>query len=350
MSADGAQSQAVLIVGAGRSGTSAVARGVKALGVELGDRLKPPTAKNPTGFFEDEDLLRISKDARASLGLTSESVAIVEDDAWDTPALDALCKEAVETIRERFGQAPFWGFKYAQTLRLLPFWERVLADVGCRRSWVLATRNPLSVARSRQKLDPLRGVQEKSDTEWLICVVPYFRRLLGDPLVVVDYDLLMQEPKVQLERIAERLSIPLDERAREGIREFSEEFLIGGMRHTVFDDADLDAAANPLTADAYRWLRRLACDETTTDDAKFLESWQRIEDAFVAQAPTLRYVDHVVALLREAEARGLRGLGLRLQKRLKRVRFIARAYGERKLRQDVAATKDVGRGAGKGVE
>ena len=42
---------AIVIVGVGRSGTSAITRGVQALGVELGGHLRPGGGKNPTGFF-----------------------------------------------------------------------------------------------------------------------------------------------------------------------------------------------------------------------------------------------------------------------------------------------------------
>jgi hypothetical protein len=41
---------AVVVLGAGRSGTSAATRGLQALGVDLGDRLRPGGGKNPTGF------------------------------------------------------------------------------------------------------------------------------------------------------------------------------------------------------------------------------------------------------------------------------------------------------------
>ena len=224
MPTEAPRNRAVFVVGAGRSGTSAVVRGVAALGVELGDNLKPPTAKNPTGFFEDEDLLRIGKEMRSALGRNAESVALVEEEAWESPALEALCDEAALTIHRRFGEAAIWGFKYAQTLRYLPFWQRVLARAEVAPSWVLAVRNPLSVARSRKKLDALRGVQEKSDTEWLVGVVPYFRRMLDDPFVAVDYDLLMKDPAAQLERIARHLALPFGEAQRDGIREFTDEF------------------------------------------------------------------------------------------------------------------------------
>jgi hypothetical protein len=339
-----ARNRAILVVGAGRSGTSAVTRGLSALGVELGDHLKPATAKNPTGFFEDEDLLRVGKQARASLGLTAESVALIDEQAWAQPRLAELRREAVETIERRFGDAPVWCFKYAQTLRMLPFWQSVLESARVDVGWVVAARNPLSVARSRAKLDSLRGIQEKSDLEWLVNVVPYFRRLAVHPFVVVDFDLLMEDPSRQLHRLAAAMKLPLDDASRSRIQGFAESFLVGGMRHTLFGEADLEKASgvNPLTRDAYLWLRKLATDEIATDDSELHRDWARIERDLALQAPSLRYVDQMVAQLRLAERRGLRGLRVRLLERLKRVRWIAAAYGALKLRRDSARSAGAG--------
>ena len=114
----------------------------------------------------------------------------------------------MQTIEKRFARYPLWGFKYAQTLRMLPFWEQVAERAGIQLSFVVAARSPLSVARSRSKLDPLRGLQEKTDLEWLVNVVPYFRCLAAYPFAVVEYDLLMEDPRSQLMRVAERLGVP----------------------------------------------------------------------------------------------------------------------------------------------
>jgi hypothetical protein len=294
----------IFVVGAGRSGTSAITRGIQALGVHLGDRLKAATGKNPTGFFEDRDLLDIAKRVRGRLGLRSESASLLDAGAWQAAKLDALQAETVETIQRRFGGVAIWGFKYAQTLRMLPFWEGVFQAAQLDPSFVVAARNPLSVAQSRAKLDPLRGRQEKSDLEWLVNVVPYFRDLARHPFVVVDYDLLMADPVGQLERIAELLELPLDDAIRANIRAYAESFLSEGRRHTRFglEDLDEDAQINPLTRDAYRWLYRLASDEVEPDSAALWEDWSRIEAALAAMAPVLRYVDRL-----EQELRSRRG-------------------------------------------
>jgi hypothetical protein len=296
-------SRAIFVVGAGRSGTSAITRALLALGVHLGDNLKAPTEKNPTGFFEDRDLLGIAKRVRSRLDLRAESVSLIEPEQWSLQALEPLVEEAAQSISQRFVRYPIWGFKYAQTLRMLPFWEQVAERARIALSFVVAARNPLSVAHSRAKLDPLRGLQEKTDIEWLVNVVPYFQRLGQYPFVVVDYDLLMAEPRQQLERLGRKLTIPLDDRARQSTAEYVSSFLRPGMRHTRFSEADLDREPrlNPLTRDAYRWLWRLANDLVDPRDPELWNDWARIEGQLRAMAPVLRHVDYL-----EAEVRRLR--------------------------------------------
>ncbi len=308
------RSRAIFVVGAGRSGTSAITRGLQALGVELGDRLKAPTDKNPTGFFEDRDLLRIAKQTRSELGLRAESVSLIDAPQWSKAEVDALVDQAVATIQQRFVHYPLWGFKYAQTLRMLPFWETVTQRAGIDLNFVVAARNPLSVARSRTQLDPLRGLQEKTDLEWLVNVVPYFRRMAERRFVVVEYDLLMEDPRVQLARMAERLSIPMDNTAQRGVEAFVGEFLKPGMRHTHFvdDDLDRDPRLNPLVRDAYRWLRRLATDQVAADDPELWRDWARIEAQLEASAPLLRHVDYLESELRRRRGGGLGRLATKL--------------------------------------
>ena len=115
--------------------------------------------RSPTGFFEDRDLLELAKRVRHALGLRSESVALVEPERWQDPEIAALQRETAETMRRRFGGSPLWGFKYAQTLRFLPFWAGAFRLAGVQPSFVVAVRNPLSVARSRAALDPGHPVE-----------------------------------------------------------------------------------------------------------------------------------------------------------------------------------------------
>lgn len=294
---------AIVIVGAGRSGTSAITRGVQALGVELGDHLRPGGGKNPTGFFEDQRLLAINKRLKRLLRIRGDSVRLIEPDEWHAPAVRALQRQAVDTVREGFGHYPLWGYKYGRTLRLLPFWREVFQTLRLDVRYVVALRNPLSVARSRAQLDPHRGTQEQSDLEWLVNVVPYFRELRERPFVVADYDIVLDDPARQLERIAARLGLPRTPQSAAAVEAYATGFLRTGMRHTVFTDRDMerDRRVNQLTRDAYVWLRRLATDACAADDRRLWQDWEHIEQRLAAMAPVLRHVDRVQAALRRAQ-------------------------------------------------
>jgi hypothetical protein len=293
----------IVVLGAGRSGTSAITRGLQALGVELGDQLRPGGGKNPTGFFEDESLLKINKRLRKALGLRADSVSLIEPQQWQTSAVQAFQQEARETLRRRFGPYSLWGYKYAGTLRLLPFWHVVFHSLDLDVRYVMAVRNPMSVARSRAKLNPHRGTQEKSDLEWLVNVVPYFREVRERPFIVVDYDLIMADPVPQLERIATALDLPITATTKAAIQEYADQFLNPDLRHSRFTGADLDRNpyVNSLTRDAYRWLSQLASDEIAANSPEFWREWSRIENALADLAPILRYLDQLEADLRHAQ-------------------------------------------------
>src|SRR5919108_795853 len=168
--------RAVVVLGVGRSGTSAITRGLGALGVDLGNRLRSATLlKNPTGFYEDTDLLRINKRLKRILDVRGESVRLLPAEWWRQPQVEALHAEAVATIQRRFGACPLWGYKYARTLRFMPFWVRVFDAAAVDARYLMAIRNPLSVARSRARLDPWRGAQGQKDLEWVGKFVALFR-------------------------------------------------------------------------------------------------------------------------------------------------------------------------------
>jgi len=291
-----------VVLGAGRSGTSLITRAVQALGVDLGDRLRKGSGKNPTGFFEDRDLLEQTQRLKRLLGVRGHSVRLIEAEEWSRPEIEALKAETAEIIRRRFGDHPLWGFKHGRTIRFLPFWEDVFARLDLDVRYVLALRNVLSVARSRGKMNPRRGAQEKSDLEWLANVVPYFRLAARRPLAVLDYDRLLADAPAELHRIRETLGLPVGHESDRAIRDFAEGFIRPDMRHTHFsiDDVVRNERVHPLVRDAYAWLDRLARGEIDLRNQEFQQDWVRIERSVYELAPVLRHVDSVEADLQAA--------------------------------------------------
>ena len=295
--------RAVLVLGAGRSGTSIITRAVQAVGVDLGDDFKPPSRKNPTGFFEDAALLKLSKRLRRTLGLRPDSLLLLDDEVWTSPSVMPFYEEFATTINDRFGDTPIWGFKYARTMRLLPFWERLFVSMNIEPSYVMAIRNPLSVARSREKLDAHRGVQANSDLEWLVNVVPYFDRAWNSNLIVVDYDRLIENPSAQLRRLAQQLKLPPSEQMQQDIDYFANTFLKRGLQHSQYSMEELKSAGsiNVLVRDAYGWLDRLSRDDIQATNTDLSCAWNKLNSGVSALGPILARMDALNRELRYAQ-------------------------------------------------
>ncbi len=294
----------VTILGVGRSGTSAITRGMQAIGIDLGDNLRPGSGKNPTGFFEDNDFLKISRRLKRTLGVRADSVRLIDEREYDLPVIRQIEDDCVAMIKRRFSNSPIWGYKYARTSRFLPFFERVFERCGVEARYVYAVRNPLSVAKSRARLEPQRGTQEQSDLEWLTNVVPYFERAArGKTCVFVDYDNVMADPANELERMARGLGLPVTDKVREEIRIYKDEYLKPGIRHSRFAIEDLDKSPNlnVLARDAHRWLWKLATDQIRFDDEELWKDWRRIAARLEDLRPVLDHCDRITNQLRHAQ-------------------------------------------------
>ncbi len=313
----------VVVVGAGRSGTSALTRGIGALGVALGDNLKPGTRKNAKGFFEDEDFIAINYRLRDVFGFKRSGAGArrVPEDWFDRPEVAPIRAAAAEVIRTRFADTPLWGFKAGGVLSFLPFWERVFADTGQDPSYVLALRNPLSVARSRAKVSLRRGIQENSDLEFLARVVPYFRLAARHPLAVVDYDRLLADAGAELRRVAGLLDLPLTTAVESQVEAYAGEFLSPELRHHATTEAELraDPRLNPLARDAYLLLAAVARGAEGLDSEAFWDAWARIERAHAEMAPVLRHIDALEAEIRRSR-QGVLGFPLLLRDLLRKRR------------------------------
>src|SRR5580700_10564551 len=96
--------RAIVVIGMHRSGTSPITRGLKALGVELGEDLMEPVPEdNPTGFWEFKPIYDLNERILASIGMSWNSVGLVDSTAWLRPEMKAFKLEAVQILRTGFG-------------------------------------------------------------------------------------------------------------------------------------------------------------------------------------------------------------------------------------------------------
>ncbi len=301
-----ARQRAIVVLGPGRCGTSTIARGLIALGIDFGNRLKPATRKNPRGFFEDLDLLSVNYEVHARLGLrrNGSSVSWIADDTWRQADLAPLQARARQVIRRRFDGAAVWGCKVGGMMRILPFWRQVFEAEDQNVAYVLAIRHPASVARSRAKLDPYRAIPEKSDLEFAAQILPFAAEVFRRPTLVVDYDQVIADPRRQLRRIAGQLGLPVTPAVAAGIDAYAGAFVSASLRHAHGGGQEGEhggeqgGAALPLTARLYRRLQSLATDDAAPDDPAVRQDLADLTAEFRAMTPMLRLVDELEDRLR----------------------------------------------------
>src|SRR5271166_3435656 len=290
----------VVLLGMHRSGTSPIARGLKALGVELGEELLPPAPENPTGFWEDAAIQKLNDQLLTSINQVWDSMAPISRSAWSSPEVQTHMLEAVEIVRSRFGKFPLWGFKDPRTARLLPFWQALFGHLDLADSYVLIIRNPISVARSLKTRNNF--ALEKSYLLWLEHTILAYSETCGRQRVVVDYDALMAEPSAQLRRIAEKLALPLDASMEEAIKDYGDGFLQNSLRHSLFQASDvcLDAHATLLVGKTYDTLRQVALDRLDVDSKDVQSVLASARSGLEAFAPVHSYLERLERQLQDA--------------------------------------------------
>lgn len=255
----------VLVLGMHRSGTSVLARGLRVLGVALGEDLLPAHPCNPKGFFEDAGLYAFNKALLCRLGLTWQSPQGPEAGDLRRLALGPSGVAALELLHVKSRAGTVLGLKDPRLSRLLPFWRPVLAASGLRTHCVISLRHPESVAHSLRQRNGLDA--ENGQALWLAHMLDVLEGSAGLPRLLADYDLLLREPERQIRRLAHFLGLPPD--ARE-LALFANGFLDRNLCHHSRANALPPAAGSSasLAARLYAALRP-AADEP---DGRLLDS------------------------------------------------------------------------------
>ena len=279
----------IIVLGMHRSGTSAITRGLNALGVELGNHLVPPQSANEAGFWEDIDLNTFDNELLDFLGYDWHTLTPIQPTDLARPDLEDYKLRATKLLRKRLRSFPVFGMKDPRVTILLPFWKTIFDKVGAEISYVIAVRHPMSVARSLNK--QFNFEPEKSYYLWLEHMVSCLLYSSNNPRVVVDFDRLMEHPEKQLCRIAEALDLPFTE-GISVVTEYTTEFLRDDLRHTQFqlDDLIKDPSAPQEVIRTCELLTDLSNDRLATNASKVHSFFQTLEEHLDTMRPALTYM------------------------------------------------------------
>ncbi len=224
----------IVVLGMHRSGTSAVMNALASLGAALGDDLLPAGKDNPKGFFEDKAINDLNIEMLASIGQHWFSLSLVTDSDVERLIAAGYLVKAKQLLQEKMQGLDVFGFKDPRVSKLFKFWLRVFAELEVDTRYVLCLRHPLSVAKSLQQRN--KTPIYKGYLLWLSYNFALAEELSRLTFVVQEYDQLMAAPLVELERLANRLGLPVDSQK---ISAFAAEFLDPELRHSVCSRADL---------------------------------------------------------------------------------------------------------------
>lgn len=303
MTNDNQRKNIFLILGVPRSGTSVISKGLNSLGIDFGNKLIKPGKWNPTGFFEDYDVVfKVNHKVLATFGLSWDSLKIVDEECQISEELESLHQVAVDLLMERFADTNFWGFKDPQTSRIVPFWEHIFERLNIQSHYIIALRNPLSSAHS---FGTMTGNDiEKGLILWLVHLIPAIKATHHKKRVFVSYDAMLNNPRFQLERLHQKLGLNLELKP-EAINNFANEFLNKKLHHHEYTIDNLKnhpaISIAPLCLKAYRLLVKLAQDELSCEDETFITAWQEIINEFEEFSMFYNYVDSLQQKITQLE-------------------------------------------------
>jgi len=155
----------MLVLGMHRSGTSALAGVIRALGVAAPKTLIGPLDENPRGFFESAPLVHALDELLAAAGSRWDDWRQLDPQWFRSQAAELHRQKIKALIIEEFGDESLIFVKDPRICRFVSFISSILAELGFDAVAVLPIRNPLEVAYSLKRRD--KFALSKSLLLWL---------------------------------------------------------------------------------------------------------------------------------------------------------------------------------------
>ncbi len=191
----------VFVVGMHRSGTSALAGALEALGFEAGpaDDLMPADIGNPKGYFELKSVASLDDEILTHYGGSWDCPPILPKGWEKDEAANAYTNRARALLNEVYATQHF-VMKDPRASLLLPLWRNATDDRACA---IVIVREPLEVAASltrRNGMPTLTGL-----ALWAFYNRSLLAGLEGQRVHVCNYADLIEKPTVVLQDVVESL-------------------------------------------------------------------------------------------------------------------------------------------------
>lgn len=296
----------LLVLGAHRSGTSALTRTLSLLGAALPRRLMGGGAGNEAGHWEGARLVQYSDQILAEFRSDWSDWRPLDMTLLPVPRRLQMKADIRQIVAEDYGDADLIVIKDPRLCRFPGFFIEALTESGYRVVPVIANRNPLEVMESLQTREvywPAHMRRSDAALLWLSHQLEVERATRGLDRVFVGYDRLLKDWRAVIGQIERQGKLAFPLRPEQSARDI-EEFLTPSRRTHIrtASDVHLEPDLHGWVADAYEALRR---QEDGRDGAAEMRTLDRILQEFRATSPLLTELSQERRAMQD-EAAGLR--------------------------------------------
>jgi hypothetical protein len=251
---------ALFVMGAARSGTSALTRVLSLCGGTLPPALLGADAANPRGYWEPRAAIHLNDVILHRYGSSAfdPSLRLQEEGGFD-PEGERACIAKIEAFLHTLPAAPLVLIKDPRITSLSGLWFEAARRVGFDIAIVIAVRHPQEVVASLARYG--RVSPELASALWLKSSLLAERDTREMPRVFVEYANLLDDWRREIKRIAGVLDLDLNTRDEDAI----EDFLKPDLRRQRYDGPVAELFGEDWMSPVYETLCAAARDECWND-------------------------------------------------------------------------------------
>ena len=236
-----------IVLTPGRSGSSLLMEVLNRLGLTISVDTIPPRLENPHGFFEDRAVVEIHRRLQAELGAVP---GFPLPEGW--LQVDAT-RRARSELKDHLLQEVSKGGPHGTAIKdpripeFLPMWVKTLNRTQILPRFILALRNPASVATSQGNLMGRR--RDLVELQWLSRTLSSIE-FTGADLFIVHYEDWFDKPLETIAGLADFCQLP--RQSQDELLRIIDATLDVNLDHASWKTQEI---SNPLTDQLYRVLR-----------------------------------------------------------------------------------------------
>ncbi|HET7310553.1 MAG TPA: sulfotransferase [Mycobacteriales bacterium] len=280
----------VLVVGAGRSGTSLTAGIFGQLGFHVPQPEVQANFTNPRGFGEPRWVV----DFHAGL-MRQQDIELFDarPEAWDAAVSATASPEAAQQLHSwlttQFASHDRVVVKDPRTVWFLPLWQRCVGDLGIRLHYVTTLRHPTEVLRSIRTTAGAEQTEASRAAWWVATTLHAEHATRGAARAFLLYDDLLVDWRRELEHVERAAGLPLVSSADAAALTAVDELVDPSLRRSEsgWADVDVPGPVQQLAENVWGQMTMLARGDAAQETGAALDELRSAYDRLYREAASI---------------------------------------------------------------